>query len=448
MVGQYRQPTFLTENDQPVYRIRCPIHGFIHYSSHERKVIDHSLFRRLRFIRQLALTELIYPGAMHTRFEHSLGVMEVATRLFDNLATKYGNQMESVFQMVAGFGEESMARTRQCVRLAALLHDIGHASFSHAAEKVVNKGVGHETLTCEIVECPELLGGILDEMYGEGTATLIAQIIRGERDLAPQLSLLHDLISGEMDADRTDYLIRDSHHCGVDYGHFDYRRMIESTALQENELGGLEIALSFDGIHTFEALILARYQMNTQVYYHRLRQIYDEYLILYHKALGEDNPDTAEKVIAQNDITMLARMIEDARTDNGELSIWAKRIIGRQHHRLIYDTGVNATLNDIKKSKKVFQELERRYPDRQFIITAPKPRIHKLLTPDSTNEEGLVDLQVVDRNGRCKSIGYESRILSKVPESFLCALIFVNVSEEETTLRAEIAAAADSIRRG
>ena len=445
MVGKYRQPEFLTENDQPIYRIRCPIHGFIHYSNHERKVIDHRLFRRLRFIRQLALTELIYPGAMHTRFEHSLGVMEVATKLFDNLAAKYGSQMERIFLTVAGFEKEPMARARQCVRLAALLHDIGHASFSHAAEKAVNKGVGHETLTCEIVEHSEHLGGILDEMYGEGTATLIAQIVRGERDLAPQLSLLHDLISGEMDADRTDYLIRDSHHCGVDYGHFDYRRMIESIALQENDLGGLEVALSIDGIHTFEALILARYQMNTQVYYHRLRQLYDEYLVRYHYAMGEDIPDTAEKVIAQNDITMLARMTGDSLTDNGERSIWAKRIIRREHHRLVHDTGVNATLNDIKKSKRVFEELEHRYPDRQFIITAPTPRIHKLPTPESKEDDKLVDLQVIGRNGRGISIGYESRILSKVPDTFRCAQIFVDVGAEETTLREEITTTATSI---
>src|ERR1700692_4554928 len=96
----YRQPDFLTEADEPWYRIRCPIHGFIRFSENERQIIDNRLFRRLRWIRQLALTELVYPGATHTRFEHSLGVMEVATRIFDALARSLGSVMEARFATV------------------------------------------------------------------------------------------------------------------------------------------------------------------------------------------------------------------------------------------------------------------------------------------------------------------------------------------------------------
>src|SRR5579862_6471849 len=93
----FRQPQYLTERDEPAYRIRCPIHGFIRFSENERRVIDHPLFRRLRYIRHLVLTEFVYPGATPTRFEHSLGVMEVATRAFDALAAKRGEQMEAWF---------------------------------------------------------------------------------------------------------------------------------------------------------------------------------------------------------------------------------------------------------------------------------------------------------------------------------------------------------------
>lgn len=445
----FRQPEYLTEDDHPMFRVRCPIHGFIHFSCNERKIIDHPLFHRLRYIRQLALTELVYPGASHTRFEHSLGVMEIATRLFDTLAARYGDRMEAKFQTVAGFETEPMAKARQYVRLAALLHDIGHASFSHAAEKVVNQGVGHETLTCYIIVQDELLGGLLNRLYGEETSTFVARIIRGEHELAPQLSLLHDLISGEMDADRTDYLIRDSLHCGVEYGHFDYKRMIESIAMQENDLGGLDIALQNDGIHTFEALILARYQMNTQVYYHRLRQIYDEYLTRYHRALGEDIPDTPEKVIAQSDVTMLSRMIEDARTDREERSIWAKRIINRHHHRLIYDTGVNAKVMDIRRANEIFVELQRKYEGREFILTSPSPnpRIHKVITRDSLDDKGLVNLQLIGRDKTSRPIGYESLILSKIPNTFLCAMIFVDTGENEQPLRDEITAKAAALSR-
>lgn len=101
-VSAHRQAQFLTTQDEPQHRVRCPIHGFIHFSENERYVLDHLLFRRLRYLRQLALTEFVYPGATHTRFEHSLGVMEVGTQAFDSLAAKQGSLLENLFKEVAG----------------------------------------------------------------------------------------------------------------------------------------------------------------------------------------------------------------------------------------------------------------------------------------------------------------------------------------------------------
>ena len=219
-VSAHRQPQFLTAQDEPQHRVRCPIHGFIHFSENERYVIDHPLFRRLRYIRQLALTEFVYPGATHTRFEHSLGVMEVATQAFDSLAAKQGTLLEDLFKEVAGFEREPLALARQYLRLAALLHDVGHASFSHAAEQLAHGDVGHEALSTRIVREPDLLGGVLTGRFPADCAMRVAQIIEGGPDLPPQLQVLHTLVSGEMDADRTDYLLRDSLHCGVDYGKF------------------------------------------------------------------------------------------------------------------------------------------------------------------------------------------------------------------------------------
>src|SRR3954471_12818132 len=109
-MSHFRQPSFLTSEDEPRHRIRCPIHGFIRFSEHERKVIDHRLFRRLRWIRQLALTELVYPGATHTRFEHSLGVMEVATRIFDAVARSMGDVMEGTFSTVGQLKEKPLEK--------------------------------------------------------------------------------------------------------------------------------------------------------------------------------------------------------------------------------------------------------------------------------------------------------------------------------------------------
>jgi len=161
----FRQPQFIVPNDEPKYRIRCPIHGFIRFSEHERQIVDHKHFQRLRYIRQLALTELVYPGASHTRFEHSLGVMEIATRAFDSLAAKRGDLLEETFKTVAGFEDKPLAKARQILRLAALLHDIGHAPFSHAAEEVVHKDFGHEKLSVAIIKEPRFLGKLIDECF-------------------------------------------------------------------------------------------------------------------------------------------------------------------------------------------------------------------------------------------------------------------------------------------
>jgi uncharacterized protein len=434
----YRQPEFLTENDEPRHRVRCPIHGFIHYSENEREVIDHRLFRRLRYIRQLALTEFVYPGATHTRFEHSLGVMEVATRAFDSLAAKRGDVLEATFGGVAGFEDRPMALARQYLRLAALLHDMGHASFSHAAEAVAHGGFGHEALSIQLVRESGHLGGMLDRLFGPGCAERVAQILEGAPELPPQLQVLQDLVSGQMDADRTDYLLRDSHHCGVEYGHFGYRRMIESLELQMDAEGRLEIALHRDGIHTFEALIQARYQMNTQVYYHRLRRIYDLYLLKYFAALGDEAPTTPDQVIAHNDVTMMARIFQDAVEGEGERQKWARRITERNHHCVVHETGVDADAMGSRRSRDVLSALQQRYPDCEFLMDKASATIHKLLVPGDYDDDELVALYLVGRDGLTRLVGEESQILRYIPRRFQCVRIFADVPRQKEDLRREM----------
>lgn len=408
--------------DVPLERVRCPIHGFIHYTKRERKIIDHPLFSRLRYIRQLALEEFVYPGATHTRFAHSLGVMEVATRLFDSLVVKSGPQMKTAFREVSNLGKPPLIRARQLLRLAGLLHDVGHASFSHVAEGIVNCGRKHEDLTKEIVEGEAFLGGLIDESFGIGASLLVSQIIGGD-GLPPQLSILHDLISGEIDADRTDYLVRDSYHCGVAYGQFDFLRLIESVELRKDELGGLTLALDKRDVHLFEALVIARYQMNMQVYYHRIRRIYDYYLKKYFESLGGAEFDTAEKVLAQNDITMMARIFEDASRNDGEKGMWARRILFRRHHKLRKRTQPGAGVVQVKEFRQEFLQLKRRYPETDFVFDFGEGKIHKVLTPGDKQDDGLLDFKLKDGR-KWISLGQESDILGKIPSRFLFAMIF------------------------
>ena len=444
-LSPFRQPQFLSDNDHPRHRIRCPVHGFIHFSENERAVIDHELFRRLRFIRQLALTELIYPGATHTRFEHSLGVMEVATRAFDRLAQRRGDLLEATFGQVDGYRDAPLAKARQVLRLASLLHDVGHSCFSHPAEPVIHQGAGHEELTLKVVtgkdEKKNWLGHTLDGTFFDGCSGFVGKVIKGGAELPPQLQILHDLVSGQIDADRTDYLLRDSHHCGVDYGRFDHRRMIECLELRESEGGILEMALHEDGIQTFEALILARYQMSTQVYFHRLRRIYDLYLCNYFAAKGAGFFDTPEKVLAENDVTMMTALFRDAASAGDPGQTWAARIVLRTHHREVFHTGEGADAMDLRHAKATAQKLRERFPDHEFLVDLPpKPvSIHKLLIPGDRDEDGRTLFPLVGPRGPKGFVGERSCILRNIPREFQVCRIFCDLARAQKTRQEEIA---------
>ena len=449
MQTRFRQPEYLSGDDQPVLRVRCPVHGFIRFSENERKIIDHHLFRRLRWIRQLALTELVYPGAVHSRFEHSLGVMEVATRIFDSLAQTHGTLMEESFKTVEQLKDAPLAKARQLVRLAALLHDTGHCCFSHAAEEVIHKDSDHEGLTVHVLTQDNLFGGLLNRQYFDQCSKLTSWLIKPEAGkFPPQLQVLRDIISGQIDADRTDYLLRDSLHCGVDYGLFDYRRMIECLTLNPNEYGGLEIALHRDGIHTFEALILARYQMNTQVYYHRLRRIYDLYLQEYFKTKGIKEFDTNDKILKHNDMTMMTEIMNDTEDTSHPGHIWAMRIRNRTHHRMVYESDEDTGVVELKKTKAAFDKIKIEYPEVDFRLDEAEVGIHKLLLPDDMDQAGYVQFHVIDSDGSSELLSRRSAILKKIPRRFRVVRIFADLDREQIELKRTIAAKCKEFTKG
>lgn len=430
--ASFRQPEFLGSGHEPIHRLRCAIHGFIRFSDAERRIIDHPLFRRLRFIRQLALTELVYPGATHTRFEHSMGVMETATRIFDRLAAAEGAKMEAIFREIPELQERTMARARQACRLAALLHDVGHCCFSHAAEKVLHKQSGHEQLSVHVITEPQFLLLQIEQDFFPGCAKLVASLISNP---APQVQILSEIVSGQIDADRTDYLLRDSYHCGVDYGRFDYRRLIECLTVWQKEPGSpLEMAIHRDGIHSFESLILARYQMNTQVYYHRLRRIYDLYLEKYFQAVEEADKerfDSPSKVLELNDCRAMVDLMDAAADKSARGHVWASRIIHRRHHRDVFGLDEREGAQGVRKIAVVLKKIQTEFPDIEFLGDFPeKPvSIHKIERQSDQNPD-LVDFPVIDR-GKRDSLGARSQLLEKLPQEFRIAYIFADVSDRE-----------------
>ncbi len=227
-------------------KIFDPIHGFIVINQLEQELIDSFPFQRLRYIHQLGNVFLVYPGATHTRFEHSLGVMHLATEIFD--------------QVSEGFAPGDVAYLRQILRLAALCHDIGHLPFSHTAEKRLVGLHGHEKWTERIIPSHylqpiwEKLG---KEFPGHSIAEDVAKIATGKEGLA-------EVITGDLfGADRIDYLRRDAHMTGLNYGLFDYEQLIGSL-----RRSGERIVLDLSGQEASLALVAARGFMHKRLYHY------------------------------------------------------------------------------------------------------------------------------------------------------------------------------------
>lgn len=224
-------------------------------------LIDTPEFQRLRRVRQLGLAYFAYQSAEHSRFTHSLGAGHLATRILDKLAHKY----------------TIAAEDRVAVRAAALLHDIGHGAFSHVIESIL--GFHHEQFTIDAVLSGETgVGKVLADFSSE-IAESVASIIRGDfHNVA-----LAQIVSSQLDADRMDYLLRDSLMTGAKYGIYDLEWVIKS--IEMDEAAG-HLYVSAPGIYAVEDYLQARYYMFRQVYFHRtLRSAEAVLKVLLHRAL-------------------------------------------------------------------------------------------------------------------------------------------------------------------
>ncbi|MBI5280180.1 MAG: HD domain-containing protein [Candidatus Solibacter usitatus] len=342
------------------YEIRCPIHGFIEINDWERAIIDEPAFQRLRRIRQLAWTDHIYPGAMHTRFEHSLGVMHTASMLYDAIVK---NSLE-VLRSELSYNEDGLRRDRQLVRLAALLHDVGHGPFSHAAEELLPhrderaEKYKHEQYSAAIVRwklAAVIEGHDLNANYGF-LAEDVAALLEGSSK-AKQGLFWRDLVDGQMDADRMDYLLRDSYHAGVQYGRFDLHRVINTVcairpAGEENG-GAPRLGVLEGGVHGAEGLVLARYFMFTQVYFHKTRVAFDVHLrhalkeILPGGVFPKPTATELDCYLAWDDWRVLGLIAQGEGGEHG------RRLGRRDHFRNIYHTPEVTERADLSKLEEI-----------------------------------------------------------------------------------------------
>jgi uncharacterized protein len=331
------------------HEVRDGLHGFIEFDSLEKRLIDSEPFQRLRSIHQLAMCYQVYPGATHKRFEHSLGVMDVATRIFETVLER--RVRDEVRDRIAEELEnEQLKYWKRVVRLAALLHDIGHLPFSHAAESaLLPSGWDHERITADIILHSEI-ASILQEARPPiepndvvDVAWDIEKRVKHDPELAlsPWKTLLNEILTGNtFGADRIDYLLRDSWHAGVAYGRFDPDRLIGGLRVvidPDND----EVALGLDigSIHAAEALLLARYFMYTQVYFHDVRRVYDLHLkdFLHAWLPGGKFPSDWRSLVRVTDNEVLSALWKAAGEPSHDLHDLACRVVKRQHYRTVYE---------------------------------------------------------------------------------------------------------------
>jgi HD superfamily phosphohydrolase len=232
----------------PVEIIRDPLWNNIRLDPLAFELIDTPAFQRLRYVRQLGLAFLVYPGATHSRFEHALGTYHLARRTL------------VLFEEQDDF---ALISRDEChlARAAALLHDIGHYPFSHALEEI--GAMQHEDVARPLI-CDGEVGAVLRRVLGRDAPERIVALIRGESD-----SPLQGLISGSIDLDKLDYLRRDAFMCGVSYGEIDVDRLINAlTIVRDPESGVPRIGMIEKGLSALESLLFARYQMYRNVYWH------------------------------------------------------------------------------------------------------------------------------------------------------------------------------------
>lgn len=224
--------------------ITDPIHRYIRFSQAERDVIDSQPFQRLRRIRQLAGAHLVYPSAQHSRFEHSLGAMHIAGLAGENLLGK---------------GYVDNAETIQELRLAALLHDVGHGPFSHLFEEVLETrcGTSHEEIGRRIIKETEIADILERNGY---SADHISKLSFGQS----KVGFLNEIISGSLSADIMDYLLRDSYFTGAEYGKVDYNRLTSSFAVARGRL-----VIDRSALNSLESMLISRYEMFKAVYFHK-----------------------------------------------------------------------------------------------------------------------------------------------------------------------------------
>jgi len=388
--------------------LRDPVHNFIHLSDEERKLLDTPPLQRLRGIRQLAMANLVYPGALHTRFDHTLGVMHVAGLMARQLRLD---------------GERNSKDDIRLLRLAALLHDVGHGPFSHVSEAALDQYAGeaaipvatkkekiHEMVTAQII----LENAQIRKIIGEETSKNIVQLLRdgyGE-------PVLKSIISGPLDADKQDYLLRDSQFCGVRYGVFDIHQLHRSLVLVGQD-DDRQLMVKEDGVHALEQYAMAKYYMTTNVYRHRVRLITDQ-MIVRAITLGVEtdqiaelrklftyraNGDFVDNYLQWDDARFMVKFcLEQQQTACGRM---LEALRSRRLHKCIFRAKIAEFSDDARENVKGLSELKAR--DMRKLVESELAKVVRGREKFSAGRGGFCDDSFIVHSYTIKSVRESSR---------------------------------------
>ena len=253
--------------------LKDPVHSYIHINYEVVwNCLDSKEFQRLRRIRQLGGDFQVYPTAEHSRFSHSLGVYEIVRRMVTEIKS---------------LSVELSEYDKICVMLAGLLHDVGHGPFSHAFEHVTKHS--HEDYTTKIILGETELNQVLTEVSPRLPEDIVSIIEHNHPN-----DILNQIISGQLDADRMDYLLRDSYFSATSYGQFDLERILRTMRVRKIDENKKALVVKYTGIHSVEDYIMARYQMYWQVYYHPVARSYEAVFIQLFNRLKDIFKDNKE----------------------------------------------------------------------------------------------------------------------------------------------------------
>ena len=352
-----------------------PIHDFVRVNSNELKIIDTPIFQRLRRIRQLSGAHLIYPGAQHTRFEHSLGVMHIASMAGHALNEKDIVSSDNI----------------QNLRFAGLLHDIGHGPFSHLFEELLQKRkMSHEDMGKDII----LKTQIGDLISANGfDKKFITKLAFGDS----KFQFMNEIISGALSADIMDYLLRDGYFTGAEHAKIDHNRLTYSLDVYKNKL-----ALEKSALVNFETMMISRYQMFKAVYFHKTVRA-GEVMLLESMYLAEEelglSSISLDEYLKLTDEVILSKLL-NLPERNSKLRI-AKKIatdyLNRNLFKSVFEVSVTGNAVTKKRMQSIREEVSKKSKvdiNEIFVDSSNTPSIP--LSPSKKESKSII---ILERDG-------------------------------------------------